>query len=103
MLEFRGEIALEIVFDDEDAEEIGIAVGAENVPGQGGHAERGDCGGMKKAEGIAPAFREQCPEKDGSSAENNGCRALCQHREPKENAKQNQGKPGSGRHGPAIP
>jgi len=33
VLEFGREVALEIVFDDEDAKEIGIAVGAEDVPG----------------------------------------------------------------------
>ena len=33
MLEFGCEVALEIVLDDEDPEEIGIAAGAEDVPG----------------------------------------------------------------------
>ena len=49
MLEFWREIPLEIVFDDEDAKEIGIAAGAENVPRQGSDAERRECGGMKQA------------------------------------------------------
>ncbi len=68
MLEFGGEEAFEIVFDDEDAEEIWIAAGAEDVPGKRGQAEGGDGGWMKEAEGIAPTFREECPEEDGAAA-----------------------------------
>jgi hypothetical protein len=39
MLEFGSKEALEIVFDDEDSEEIGVAAGAEDVPGQGRREE----------------------------------------------------------------
>jgi len=46
------------VLDDEDAEEVGVAAGAEEVPGQGGEAEGGDCGGIKEAEGVSPALGE---------------------------------------------
>jgi len=60
------------VFDDEDAEEIGVAAGAEEVPGQGGEAEGRDCGWVKKAEGVAPTLGEERPEKDRASAENYG-------------------------------
>ena len=49
VLEFWREIPLEIVFDDEDAEEVGIAAGAENVPRQGSDTQRRDCGWMKQA------------------------------------------------------
>ena len=47
MLEFGGEEAFEIVFDDEDAEEIWIAAGAEDVPGERCYAESGDGCRMK--------------------------------------------------------
>src|ERR1700693_1342745 len=64
VLEFGSEVALEIVFDDEDAEEIGVAVGAEDVPGQSSQAESSDCGGMEQAECVAPAHGDDGPEKD---------------------------------------
>ena len=48
VLEFGSEVALEIVVDDEDTEEIGVAAGAEDVPGQRCCAEREDCDGMKE-------------------------------------------------------
>ena len=38
VLEFGGEVAFEIVFDDEDAEEVGVAAGGEDVPREGGEA-----------------------------------------------------------------
>ncbi len=62
VLELRSEEAIEIVFDDEDAEEVGVAAGAEDVPGKRGEAEAGDGDGMKAAEGVAPSFGEQGPE-----------------------------------------
>ena len=46
-MEFGSEEAFEIVFDDEDAEEIGIAAGAKDVPGKCGEAESGDGCGME--------------------------------------------------------
>ena len=36
VLEFGSKVALEIVLDDEDAEKIGVAAGAEDVPGKSG-------------------------------------------------------------------
>src|SRR2546425_7709731 len=72
VLEFGGEVALEIVLDDEDAEEVGVPAGANDVPGQGREAERCDCGGGKKTENVAPAFGEKSPEKKGAPPENDG-------------------------------
>ena len=55
------EEAVEIVLDDEDAEEVGVAAGTEDVPGEGGKAETGDGDRMKAAEGVAPAIGEEGP------------------------------------------
>jgi len=63
VLEFGSEVALEIVLDDEDAEEIGVAAGAEDVPRECSEAERHESGGMKEAAGVAPALGEERPEK----------------------------------------
>ena len=70
VLELGSEEAVEIVLDDEDAEEIGVAAGAEDVPGKSGEAETGDGDGMKAAEGGAPALGEHGPEKDSTAGEN---------------------------------
>src|SRR2546425_3666562 len=72
VLEFGGEVALEIVLDDEDAEEVGVPAGASDVPGQGREAERCDCDGVKEAESVAPAFGEERPEENGATGENDG-------------------------------
>src|SRR6516165_3716859 len=69
MLEFRGEEALEVVLDDEDAEKIGVAAGANDVPGQGGEAEGDDGRGMKQAQRVAPAFGPKRPQEDGAARE----------------------------------
>jgi len=55
VLEFGGEVALEIVLDDEDAEEIGIAPGTNDVPGERRKTEAGNGDGVEAAEGVAPA------------------------------------------------
>src|SRR6266851_5969898 len=67
VLEFGGEVALEIVLDDEDAEEIGVAAGAKDVPGKTGEGKRHESGGMKEAEGVAPALGDERPEKNGAA------------------------------------
>jgi len=90
VLEFGSQEALEIVFDDEDAEEIGVAAGAEDVPGERGHEEGGQCGGMKKAKGVAPALGEKRPEENGAPHEDDSCWAFRQNREPEEKAEENQ-------------
>src|SRR5579863_9832290 len=97
MLEFGGEETFEIVFDDEDAEKIGIAACAEDVPGEGRHAKRGDGCGMKQAEGVAPASCEKRPEENGASAKNNCCGAFGQDGKTKEKAEENQREPRSPR------
>ena len=76
VLELGGEVALEIVFDDEDAEEVGVAVGAEDIPGKRGEKKSEEGGGMKESEGVAPAFGEERPEKNGTAGEDDGGRAF---------------------------
>src|SRR5260370_10027313 len=49
---------------------MGVAAGAEDVPGQSRHAERGDCGWMKETEDIARALGENRPENDGAATKN---------------------------------
>ena len=67
MLEFGGEKALEIVLDDEDAEEIGVAARAKDVPGKGSEAKAGDRNGMKAAESVVPAFDESRPKQHSTA------------------------------------
>jgi len=80
VLEFGSEEALEVVFDDEDAEEVGVATGAEDVPGQGCCAERGERSWMKEAEGVSPALGKERPEKDRAAAEDYRGGSLREHR-----------------------
>ncbi|OLB38794.1 MAG: hypothetical protein AUH11_05830 [Acidobacteria bacterium 13_2_20CM_57_17] len=94
MLEFGSEIAFEIVLDDENAEEVGIAAGTEDVPGESSEAERSDRGGMKEAEGVAPALGEKRPEKNGAPGKNYGGRAFRENGEAKEETEQHEGEPG---------
>jgi hypothetical protein len=82
------------VFDDEDAEEVGVAASAEDVPREGGEAEGGDCGWMKEPKGVAPALGEECPEKDGTAAENCGGGAFCEDGETQEKAEEEGSKEG---------
>src|SRR5713101_3601371 len=93
VLEFGGEVALEIVFDDEDSEEIGVAVGAEDVPRESSKAEGSDCDGMKEAEGVGPALGKERPEKNGSAGENNCGRAFCEGSEAEKETEENEGQP----------
>ena len=93
MLEFGSEVALEIVLDDEDAEEVGVAAGTQDIPGEGGQAERGDGGGMKETEGVAPALREKRPGKNGASGKNDGGGSFCEDREAKEETEQKERRP----------
>jgi len=64
VLEFGSEEALEVVLDDEDAEEVGVAAGAEGIPGKGSEAKGGDGDGVKAAEGVAPATGESSPQQN---------------------------------------
>src|SRR5258708_3112849 len=72
VLEFGSKVALEIVLNDEDAEKIGIAAGAENVPGKCSEAKGRDGGGVKEAKGVAPALGEERPEENSAAGENDG-------------------------------
>src|SRR5713101_8075933 len=93
VLEFRGEVAFEIVLDYEDAEEIGIAAGAENVPGESGEAEGGERDGMKEAEGVAPALGEERPEKNGAAGENDGGGTFGEYGQAKEETEKKEREP----------
>src|SRR5215472_10679483 len=73
MLKFRCQEALEVVLDDEDAQEIRIAAGAANVPGQGRCAKRGNRHRMEEAKRVLSPVGQQGPWKHGPDAENN-CR-----------------------------
>src|SRR5260370_33688518 len=53
VLEFGGEVALEIVLDDEDAEEVGVAAGAEEIPRECGGGKRDGSGRVRKGGGAS--------------------------------------------------
>ena len=72
VLELGSEEAVEIVFDDEDADKFGVAAGTEDVPGECGETETGDGHGMKAAKGVAPAIGEYGPEEDGAAGKEDG-------------------------------
>ena len=57
------------MFDDENAEEVGVSAGAEDVPGESSDEKCDDGHGMKKAEDVAPLFGEERPEEDGAARE----------------------------------
>src|SRR5260370_7879560 len=63
VLEFGGEVALEIVLDDEDAEEVGVAAGAEDIPGEGGGAKKRERRRIKKAAALPPHPPPKPPKK----------------------------------------
>ena len=89
MLEFGRQIAFEVVLDDEDVEEIGIAAGAEDVPRKGGETEAADGDGVKAADGVAPTLGEEGPEKDSAAGENDGRGTFGESGEAEEKTKQN--------------
>jgi len=90
VLEFAGEVALEIVLDDEHAEEVGIAPGTDDVPGEGRETEAGDGQRMKAAEGVTPASGECRPQQYAAAGKNDGGRSLCERGESEEKAKEEQ-------------
>src|SRR5450755_2188655 len=87
MLEDGGEKALDVVEEQERAQEIGIADGANDVPGQRDAKERGDAQGMSESEGGAPFPRRERPESDAATSKNDGRRAFGQRRDTQPNAK----------------
>jgi hypothetical protein len=103
MLEFGGEVALEVVLDDEDAEEVGVAAGAEDIPRQSCDAEGGDGRGMEEAEGVAPAFGEERPEKNGAAGEDYGGGTFGEHGETQEKTKKDERQPRLCREGARLP
>ena len=94
VLKLGSEEAVEIVFDDEDAKEVGVAAGAEDVPGKGGEAETGDGDGMKAAKGVAPAFCKNGPEKNGAAGQDDGGRTFGEGGEAEKNPEEEGGKGG---------
>src|SRR5207253_3030160 len=97
VLEFGGEVTLEIVFDDEDAEKIGVPASAKDIPGESRKTKRCHGGWMKEAKGVAPAFGEKGPEKNGASAENDGGGAFGEDGKAEEEPEEKEGQPGSAR------
>ena len=93
VLEFGSEEAFEIVLDDEDVEEGGIALGAEDVPRQGCEAKDSDGDGMKKAKRVAPPLGKERPEEDGTAAENNSSWAFGENGESKKETEEYQCEP----------
>jgi len=89
VLEFGSKEALEIVLDDEDAEKVGVAASAENVPRERGEEEGRNRSGVNEPEGVAPALGEERPEKNGAAAKNNGGGAFCKNGEAEEKTEQN--------------
>jgi hypothetical protein len=85
------------VLDDEDAEEVGITAGTEHVPGKRCEAKAGDGDGMKTTKGVAPAFGEDRPKKNGAARKNDGNGTLCENGEAKEKPEENKGEPWSAR------
>src|ERR1700739_1381583 len=94
MLKSGSEETVEVVFDDEDAEEVVVAEGAEDVPRESGEAEGRDGDGIKAAKCVAPAFGEQSPEKNAAAGEDDGCGAFGQSGETEEEAEEEGGKGG---------
>jgi hypothetical protein len=76
VLEFGSQVALEVVFDDEDAEEIGIASSTQDVPGRSSEAETSDGHRMKATETVPPTLGEGRPEENGAAGKNNCCGAF---------------------------
>jgi len=93
VLEFGGEVAFEIVLDDEDAEEIGIATGTKDVPGEGGKTEAGNGYRVEAAEGVTPASGECRPQQNATAGKNDGGGTLRERGEAEEKAEENQGEP----------
>ena len=94
MLELGSEEAVEIVFDDKDAEEVGVTAGAEDVPRKGGEAEAGDGDGVEAAEGVAPAFCEDGPKEDRTTGKDEGGGTFGEGGEAEEKAEEEGGKGG---------
>src|SRR2546427_9107698 len=72
VLEFGSEVALEIVLDDEDVEEVGVPAGANDVPRESGEAKGRDCGVGEETENLAPAVCEERPEENSATEGEDG-------------------------------
>jgi hypothetical protein len=94
MLEFWSEVAFEVVLDDKDAEELGIAVSAKYVPGEGGQAETGDGQRVKAAESVTPTSGQDGPEEYGAAGKNDGGGSFGEDGETEKKAEEQQCQPG---------
>jgi len=97
VLEFGSEEAFEVLLDDEDAEEFGIAAGTEHVPGKRGEAKAGDGDRMETAKGIAPAFGEDRPKKNCAARKNDSRGTFRENGEAKKETEENKSEPWSAR------
>jgi len=89
---FGRQVALEIVLDDEDAEEVGTAPGAQDVPGRAVAKKRGERDGMKEPEGVAPALVKSAQKKTAAAHENDARRAFRENREPEKKTRTDPGR-----------
>src|SRR5260370_40456558 len=72
VLEFGGEVALEIVLDDEDAEEVGVAAGGGGKTGGRGEGKRRARGRREKGGRGGPRAREKSTGKKRAPREEEG-------------------------------
>ena len=93
MLEFGGEITFEVVLDEEDAEKVGVASSAEDVPREGSETERSEGSGMKEPKSIAPAFGEERPEENGAPGEDDGSGAFGENGKAEKESEEEESEP----------
>src|SRR5262249_20590858 len=99
----RGQEPSEVMLDDEDGQEVGIAAGADEIPGKSREQKERDRGRRGQPDGGAPAFGDQGPEENGPAGKNQRCRSFTKNRESQEKSKEQQREPWSARkNGPAV-
>ena len=95
VLEDWSQVALEIVLQDEDADKIGIAQRAQNVPGQRRHAEYGDDQWMQETKWRAPQAGERGPYQSRAARKDHGGWAFREHGSSEKKSERNtQNRPG---------
>ena len=83
MLKHRSEVALEIVLENKNVNEVGIARGAQHVPRQSNDAECRNRSRMREAKCASPLVRRDSPNPDRAARKYNPRRTFRQNREPK--------------------
>lgn len=86
----RGEVALEIVLDEKNMEEVGIGARAEGVPGKSDNQEGQNCERMEHAEGGAEFSGGNGPQKNAATGENERGRTLGEGRDAQPEAEEKQ-------------